>query len=66
MRNREKFCEVFGFTPDVDAECIAPKVECDIHKNNCSECPYSNWFFKEYNEEEIQRKHLSKMIRPGD
>ena len=52
MTNREKFKEVFGFTPTKDAECVAPRAICDIRLDICAhgddECPFWNWWDKEY------------------
>lgn len=52
MTNREKFKEVFGFTPREDAECVAPLSVCYINNDICTsqtvECPFWTWWDKEY------------------
>lgn len=52
ITNRQKFKEIFGFTPRADAECIAPSKICYINNDVCtnaeSECPFWNWWDKEY------------------
>lgn len=48
MTNAEKFREVFGFTPDTDAACPAPKKVCEMNMNKCKGCPFSCWWGKEY------------------
>ncbi len=53
MTNREKFKEVFGFKPSVDAECIMPTSVCFIHDKICmssqeGDCPFFDWWDKEY------------------
>ena len=52
MTNREKFEEVFGFKPNDDAECVAPMLICYINDNICAskekECPFYDWWDKEY------------------
>ena len=52
MTNREKFKEVFGFTPHADAECVAPRAVCEsrlgICANRGAECPFWMWWDKEY------------------
>ena len=54
MTNREKFKEVFGFTPNDDAECVAPKAICTIQDDVCAvgnnECAFYRWWDKEYKE----------------
>lgn len=48
MTNREKFKEVFGFYPDV-VTCVAPPKICEIEKgNDCYNCPFYDWWDKEY------------------
>lgn len=56
MTNREKFKEVFGFTPRADADCVAPKSVCDS-RSYCiglsfseDNCPFLRWWDKEYRE----------------
>lgn len=48
MTNREKFREVFGYTPYKQAECLVPHRVCDDNDNKCSKCPFNNWWDKEY------------------
>ena len=48
MTNREKFKETFGFRPNPDAECVAPTSICDIQNDICNDCPFENWWEKEY------------------
>lgn len=54
MTNREKFKEVFGFTPHADAECVAPRAICYSENDVCAssekECPFWMWWDKEYRE----------------
>ena len=54
MTNREKFKEIFGFTPNRDAECVAPSSICYIQEGTCAdkdrECPFWMWWDKEYKE----------------
>lgn len=53
MTNREKFKEVFGFTPNkaVTMEnskfCIVPEKVC-MDQKKCDGCPFANWWDKEY------------------
>jgi hypothetical protein len=48
MTNREKFKEVFGYTPNADAECVAPSRVCLSRDELCNGCPFENWWDKEY------------------
>lgn len=48
MTNAEKFKEVFGFKPSGDAGCVAPNAICDIQNEVCNDCPFDNWWDKEY------------------
>ena len=55
MTNREKFKEVFGFTPRAESECVAPVMICRSREYVCldpddSDCPFWNWWDKEYRE----------------
>lgn len=50
MTNREKFKEVFGFKPNDDAECVAPSKICYIQDDICNDCPFEDWWDKEYKE----------------
>ena len=53
MTNREKFKEVFGFSPNKgvsgNLSCPAPKKICDERKG-CVGCPFKNWWEREYKE----------------
>ena len=48
MTNGEKFKEVFGFEPCEDAECILPKSVCDTQDGFCNNCPFYDFWNKEY------------------
>ena len=48
MTNSEKFESVFGFKPSDDAGCVAPAAVCDIQDGVCNDCPFDNWWNKEY------------------
>ena len=53
MTNKEKFTEVFGFTPEGygvedNISCPLPVKICKEHKDNCLECPFCGWWEKEY------------------
>ena len=54
MTNREKFKEVFGYTPYTENMCVAPIKICEEYAENgkdfgqCGECPFKNWWDKEY------------------
>ena len=50
MTNKEKFEEVFGFEPDIENTCPAPGEVCEKLPFDCSECPFSGWWDKEYKE----------------
>ena len=47
MTNREKFEEIFGFSPE-DESCPASMRTCAILHTNCVDCLYWNWWNKEY------------------
>ena len=49
MNNKEKFKEVFGFTPDI-MDCVMPRMVCEEQQNRCSSCPFDDWWYKEYKE----------------
>lgn len=48
MTNREKFAEVFGFEPKDTIECFMPKEVCNVKNGICCECPFMNFWDKEY------------------
>ena len=53
MTNKEKFKEVFGFTPNPDAECLLPVWVCDSQNGRClapggDDCPFADWWNDEY------------------
>lgn len=62
MTNRQKFKEVFGFTPRDEAHCVAPTSVCAVNNGICvlgkqngagrieppQVCPFWNWWNKEY------------------
>lgn len=45
MTNGEKFKEVFGFKPQ---HCVAPARVCEKQNMKCRECPFDNFWDKEY------------------
>lgn len=46
MTNKEKFKEVFGYTPgDI---CVIPYKVCKEQDKSCMSCPFINWWRKEY------------------
>ena len=47
ITNREKFEEIFGFSPE-DESCPASMRTCAILHTNCVDCLYWNWWNKEY------------------
>ena len=47
MTNREKFKEVFGFTPD---SCPLPTNVCRNVSFRCKACVFRDWWDKEYRE----------------
>ena len=46
MTNIEKFKEVFGFMPRINA-CLGPSKVCREHEL-CDDCPFNGWFEKEF------------------
>ena len=57
MTNAEKFKEVFGFTPEPEFSCgCTPKKVCREQEKKhgekssevCSDCPFRDWWNKEY------------------
>ena len=62
MTNREKFKEVFGFTPRENAQCVAPASVCIVNNGICVKdkqvnadvkvgfkiCPFWMWWDREY------------------
>jgi hypothetical protein len=34
--------------PNVDAECVMPTKICYINDEICNECPFEDWWDKEY------------------
>ena len=48
MTNAEKFKEVFGFEPEIPLECLFPKEVCKVASNNCYNCPFLDWWHREY------------------
>ena len=49
ITNKEKFKEIFGFSPS-DNGCIAPKIVCEANNSDCKGCPFLHWFDREYKE----------------
>ena len=49
MTNKEKFKEVFGFSPNrmIGSMCPAPDKVCR-QQHNCPTCPFQFWWTKEY------------------
>lgn len=45
MTNREKFKEVFDFNP---SDCVAPTSICIDRRMGCKDCPFHDWWDKEY------------------
>ena len=61
MTNKEKFKEVFGFTPDDKQGCLMPTSVCH-EQENCDECVFHNWWYMEYKEcFVIKEKYDEKM-----
>ena len=50
MTNSEKFKEVFGFIPNDTLECIVPHEVCDTVGGVCFECPFGDFWNREYRE----------------
>lgn len=49
MTNKEKFKEVFGFTPN-DDECMCPK-GFPCFSTFCEDCPFNDtWWERDYHE----------------
>ena len=46
MTNKEKFKEVFGFTPRTDTCDLSPNI-CN-HQKTCDDCPFKDFWDKEY------------------
>ena len=53
MTNKEKFREVFGFTPNLPGvtdtlPCLAPRKVCAEFEECDNGCPFRGWWGKEY------------------
>ena len=48
MTNKEKFEKVFGFEPNDTLECIVPHEVCETVSGVCFECPFGDFWNKEY------------------
>lgn len=46
MTNREKFLEIFGFTPSKDVCIIPEEIRCP--DSDCDKCKYNNYWYREY------------------
>lgn len=60
MTNKEKFREIFGFTPS-GIHCLMPDKVCE-EQERCSKCPFGKWWDMEYKEcFVIKEKYDEKM-----
>lgn len=51
MTNREKFEEIFGFSPEKDTtliNCLFPVSVCENNNGDCEKCSFVDWWDKEY------------------
>lgn len=51
MTNKEKFEEIFGYSPEKDTDlinCLIPVSVCEKIEGGCSKCPFYGWWDKEY------------------